>query len=75
MKIKEFNPNNYAYIDGQNLHMGTAKRAIDPWKVNLSRLQIYLEQKYHVSKAFYLLGFLDESQQSLYENVQSADLF
>ena len=63
---------NFAYIDGQNLHMGTAKREIDPWKIDLARFRIYLEQKYNVSKAFYFLGFLDETQQSLYENIQSA---
>ena len=64
--------NNYAFIDGQNLHMATAKRSEDPWKVDLARFRIYLEQKYEVSKAFYFLGYLDESQQKLYENIQSA---
>lgn len=64
--------NNYAFIDGQNLYMGTAKRAVDPWKINLRRFRVYLEQKYHVTKAFYFLGYLDESNQSLYENIQSA---
>ena len=63
---------NYAFIDGQNLYMGTAKRESDPWKINFARLRVYLEQKYNVSKAFYFLGYLDESQQSLYENIQSA---
>lgn len=43
--------NNYAFIDGQNLYMGTAKRAIDPWKINLGRFRVYLEQKYQVKKA------------------------
>jgi len=64
--------NNYAYIDGQNLYMGTTKREVDPWKIDLSRFRIYLEQKYRVSKSFYFLGYLDESQQSLYEKIQSA---
>ncbi|MCX6703065.1 MAG: NYN domain-containing protein [Candidatus Zambryskibacteria bacterium] len=63
---------NYAFIDGQNLYMATAKRSIDPWKINLERLRVYLQQKYNVSKAFYFLGYLDESQQSLYENIQTA---
>lgn len=63
---------NLAFIDGQNLHMGTAKRVVDPWKVDLARLRIYLNQKYGVSKAYYFLGYLDESQQSLYEKIQSA---
>ena len=65
-------PNNYAYIDGQNLHMATAKREFDSWKIDLARFRIYLEQKYHVSKAYYFLGYLAESNQSLYEKIQSA---
>ena len=68
----ESTSNNYAFIDGQNLYMGTAKREINPWKIDFSRFRVYLSQKYNVSKAFYFLGFLDESQQSLYENIQSA---
>ena len=63
---------NYAFIDGQNLYMGTTKREDDPWKIDLSRFRIYLDKKYNVTKAFYFLGYLDESQQSLYENIQSA---
>ena len=64
--------NNLAYIDGQNLYMATAKREADPWKIDLARFRIYLEQKYHVSKAYYFLGYLAESNQSLYEKIQSA---
>jgi uncharacterized LabA/DUF88 family protein len=64
--------NNLAFIDGQNLYMGTAKREVDPWKVDLGRLRVYLGRKYNVSRAYYFLGFLDESQQSLYEVIQSA---
>lgn len=63
---------NYAFIDGQNLYMGTAKREIDPWRVDLKRFKVYLTQKYHVEKAFYFLGFLDESRQQIYENIQAA---
>ena len=64
--------NNYAFIDGQNLHMATAKRVDDAWKIDLARFRVYLEQKYAVSKAFYFLGYLDEAQSTLYENIQSA---
>lgn len=69
---KDSSISNYAFIDGQNLYMGTAKREVDPWKVNLARLRVYLTQKYNVSQAYYFLGFLDESQQSLYESIQKA---
>ena len=63
---------NFAFIDGQNVYMGTAKRELDPWRIDLTRFRIYLEQKYHVTKAFYFLGYLDEAQQPLYEEIQSA---
>ena len=64
---------NIAYIDGQNLFMGTTKR--DPaWKVDLAKLRIYLEKKYHVLKAYYYLGFVQDGEkyESLYEEIQSA---
>ncbi len=35
---------NIAYIDGQNLYMGTA-RSVPKWQVDLSRFRDYLEQK------------------------------
>ena len=64
---------NIAYIDGQNLFMGTTKR--DPsWKVDLSKLRIYLDKKYHVAKAYYYLGYVQDGErfESLYEEIQSA---
>ena len=51
---------NFAFIDGQNLHMGTAKREVNPWKIDLLRFRVYLEQKYNVQKAYYFLGFVYE---------------
>ena len=63
---------NYAFIDGQNLYMGTAKREADPWKIDLVRLRAYLEQKYGVAKAYYFLGFVQEKNQELYEEIQNA---
>lgn len=64
--------NNIAYIDGQNLHMGTAKREIDPWEINLARFRVYLSQKYNVASAFYHLGYVNEKNQDLYEEIQKA---
>lgn len=65
--------NNIAYIDGQNLFMGTTKRE-PSWEVDLLKLRVYLEKKYNVSKAYYYLGFVQdgESYESLYEEIQSA---
>lgn len=68
--------NNYAYIDGQNLYLGT--RGLDdahhPWRINLAKFRIYLKQKYNVEKAFYFLGYVQEGQkiEHLYESIQSA---
>ena len=65
--------NNLAYIDGQNLFMGTTKR--DPsWVVDLSKLRVYLEKKYHVVKAYYYLGVVQNGEkfESLYEKIQDA---
>ncbi len=64
---------NIAYIDGQNLHMGTAKS--DPvWQINLARFRVYLNQKYNVENAYYYLGYVQEgtSIEKLYETVQQA---
>ncbi len=63
---------NYAFIDGQNLYMATAKREVDPWKVELARFRFYLKRKYHVGHAYYYLGYMDSTQQELYEEIQQA---
>ncbi len=63
---------NFAFIDGQNLYMGTAKREVDPWEINLVRFRVYLERKYNVSKAYYFLGYVQETNQELYEEIQNA---
>lgn len=67
------NLNNIAYIDGQNLYMGTTKSE-PSWKINLARFRSYLEKKYKVSKAYYYLGFVQEGEkiENLYEEIQSA---
>lgn len=66
--------NNLAFIDGQNLHMATAKREIDPWRVDLKRFRIYLAEKYGVAKAFYHLGYVQDTlrAQEIYERIQNA---
>ncbi|HEY4483072.1 MAG TPA: NYN domain-containing protein [Candidatus Paceibacterota bacterium] len=63
---------NLAFIDGQNLYMGTAKLEVGAWRVDLARFRIYLEQKYGVDKAYYFLGYVQETNQELYEEIQNA---
>ncbi|MDP3800234.1 MAG: NYN domain-containing protein [bacterium] len=63
---------NLAFIDGQNLYMGTAKLEVNPWRIDLARFRVYLEKKYEVSNAYYFLGFVQEANQELYEEIQKA---
>ena len=59
--MNESDRKNIAFIDGQNLYMGTAKREVDPWRIDLQRFRVYLEQKYHVVKAYYFWGMFKKS--------------
>lgn len=63
---------NYAFIDGQNLYCGTALLEKNPWKIDLMRFRVYLEQKYQVATAYYYLGFVQEANNDLYEEIQRA---
>ena len=60
---------NIAYIDGQNLHLGTTQ---NNWKVDNKKFRIYLHDKYHIEEAYYCLGYTTEEQQDLYNNLQKA---
>lgn len=63
--------NNIAFIDGQNLYMGTRSYST-PWQVDLSRFRVYLNRKYGVVTAYYYLGYVEEKYQDLYEEIQRA---
>ncbi|MDD5251505.1 MAG: NYN domain-containing protein [Patescibacteria group bacterium] len=65
-------PNNLAFIDGQNLYMGTTSPDGGSWRVDLTKFRVYLNQKYGVSKALYFLGYVNENFQELYEEIQAA---
>ena len=40
------------------------------WKVDLAKLREYLSKKYNAQKAYYFLGYTDESNQDLYNEIQ-----
>jgi|SRR3989344_6842525 len=61
--------NNLAFIDGQNLHLGTTQ---NNWKVDLKKFRIYLKDKYHIVEAYYFIGFVSEAEQDLYNNLQKS---
>ncbi len=62
---------NIAFIDGQNLHLGTTK-SDGKWIVDLSRFRIYLNKKYGVEKAYYYLGYASDEYEYLYTKIQEA---
>jgi uncharacterized LabA/DUF88 family protein len=63
----------YCYIDGQNLHLGTAS-AEPSWSIDLYKFRVYLREKYKVEKAFYYLGYVQDGIkiEQLYERIQNA---
>lgn len=63
------NPKNIAFIDGQNLHLGTL---YDNWKVDLRKFYIYLKDKYKIKHAYYYLGTIQEDKQDLYDRLQKS---
>lgn len=60
---------NYAFIDGNNLHM--ALRDLG-WKIDHHRFRVYLREHYGVKKAYYFIGFVEENTR-LYQKLQEAD--
>ena len=50
---------NYAFIDAQNVYMGTRAAG---WTVDVFRLRVYLRDKYCVEKAFWIVGYLPDMQ-------------
>ena len=57
---------NIAFIDGQNLHLGTKECG---WSIDHKKFRIYLKDKYHVGEAYYFLGFVSEGYQDLYDSL------
>lgn len=60
---------NIAFIDGQNLHLGTRETG---WSIDHRKLRVYLAEKYNVGEAYYFLGFVTEDEQELYDRLQKA---
>lgn len=60
--------NNYAFIDGQNLHAGVEAAR---WKLDHKKFREYLRSQLGVKKAYMFLGFMEEYQ-PLYSALQEA---
>jgi uncharacterized LabA/DUF88 family protein len=62
---------NQAFIDGQNLRFSTTK-ADQAWNVDLRRFRTYLDRKYHVTRAYYFMGYQMQQYAELYRKIQEA---
>jgi len=55
--------NNYAFIDSQNLNLGTQRVG---WKLDWRKFRQYLKDKHNVSHAYMFIGYMSDNE-SLYE--------
>ncbi|MDD5094491.1 MAG: NYN domain-containing protein [Dehalococcoidia bacterium] len=59
-------PNNYAFIDSQNLNLSIRKQG---WVLDFNRFRQYLGNKYDITQAFLFIGYVPQNQ-TLYTNLQ-----
>lgn len=55
----------YAFIDSQNLNLGTQKVG---WKMDWKKLHEYLKTEYGVTRAYLFIGYMQENE-SMYEGL------
>jgi uncharacterized LabA/DUF88 family protein len=72
VKNKNKKESNIAFVDGQNLYMGTTQLKRNPWKIDLKKFRIFLKDKYKVKTAYYFIGYIQECNQDLYNSIQEA---
>ena len=58
--------NNFAYIDGANLHKGVADLG---WELDYKRLRLWLSSKYKIKRAYLFLGLIPKYK-DLYIHLQ-----
>ncbi|MGH7141908.1 MAG: NYN domain-containing protein [Candidatus Saccharimonadales bacterium] len=61
-------PKAYAFIDSQNLNVGTQKFG---WKMNWARFREFLAEQYGVEKAYMFIGYIPKNE-DLYEKMHEA---
>lgn len=59
---------NYAFIDSQNVNLSIKSQG---WALDWSRFRVYLEEHYHIEKAYLFIGYL-EGNNELYSKLQEA---
>ena len=60
--------NNFAYIDGANLHRGIADLG---WKLDYKRFRVWLSEKYGVKTAYLFLGLIPKYK-DIYKHLQES---
>lgn len=67
----------YAFIDSQNLNLGTSKdvykgrrRIYKGWKLDFKKFRRYLSDKFRVKKAFLFIGYIKQNE-SMYRRLKS----
>lgn len=60
--------NNYAYIDGANLHKGVRELG---WELDYNRFRVWLRERYGVAVAYIFIGFVGKHK-NLYTRLQEA---
>ena len=76
IKVKKKKPVVYAFIDSQNLNLGTSKNIYKSrkviyrgWKLDFQKFRQYLFDKLRVEKAFLFIGYLEKNEK-LYEHLR-----
>ena len=60
--------NNFAYIDGANLHKGVMQLG---WQLDYAKFRVWLKEKYGVSRAYLFLGLVPKYK-NVYTSLQEA---
>lgn len=75
--MKKQQPKIYAFIDSQNLNLGTSKNifrhgkvAYKGWKLDFKKFRRYLTDKFRVQKAFLCIGYIKQNE-NLYRKLKS----
>jgi hypothetical protein len=63
MPRKARKPNTYAFIDSQNLNLGTQRMG---WKLDWRKFRQFLANEHGVTKAYMFIGYMSENE-ALYE--------
>lgn len=65
MRRKSTKPITFAFVDSQNLNLGTQRMG---WKLDWRRFREYLRETYNVTQAYLFIGYMSENE-ALYEHM------